>query len=273
MFIAKSLTFYDDKDERGIQIDSPLRQLVHEEILNSVVVRDGSGKRFIPDGIGYITCENFPRYDRAAIFFTELRNGIGAGGSDLISQLQYDYTAFYSSGLVRDFPVYAFQKLIFGSAETIAGCVLLPCDPHRYRWTLRDHRRRCFCRPLYLSEPNRLSLCWRKSLHRPSSLRNRQGLSGFEGMHCRPRRVLLGAFPLDVSSFSEPVAASTINDAIFFQPAPLERGIDLGFIPPFQEVFSCHHRSWRRARVYRTSSARVAREGNIHGVCAVLRQS
>ena len=99
-FITKSLAFYDNEDARRDQLYG-FRNLIHDYCFLSLSIPSGSGRKFITDGVGLVTCSNFPGNPQAATFFTELKNGIGEGGSDPIAQLQCDYTAYYSAVLVR----------------------------------------------------------------------------------------------------------------------------------------------------------------------------
>lgn len=134
-FITKSLAFYENKDARRDQLDV-LRELVHENFLDSRWIPSGSGTKFNPDGVGVIPCQNLLRKPRAAIFFTEVKNGVGEGGSDPISQLQCDYTAFYSADLVRVFPCLHFSKpdfLLSGNHCGMCAAVL------RFSSALLDH--------------------------------------------------------------------------------------------------------------------------------------
>ncbi|KAF8958803.1 hypothetical protein BDZ97DRAFT_1840790 [Flammula alnicola] len=114
--IVNSLAFYDSEDARKIQLDV-LRELVHQQVLDSRVISNGGGKKINPDGAGYTTCQNFPRKDNAAILFTELKNGVGEGGSDPISQSQCDYIAFYSADLRQP----SFSAA-FGTRNADEGC-------------------------------------------------------------------------------------------------------------------------------------------------------
>ena len=106
--ITNSLEFYDNEDARKIQLDI-LRGLVHQQALDSRVIFNGGGKKIKPYSASYTTCQNLPGKDNAAILLTELKNGIGDGGSDPISQSQCDYTAFYSADLVRFVPSPLFK--------------------------------------------------------------------------------------------------------------------------------------------------------------------
>ncbi len=59
---------------------------------------------------GVMTCENLFETPLAAISSTELKNGIGEGGSESYLQSQCDYLAFYSAVLVRVFFCLNFSK-------------------------------------------------------------------------------------------------------------------------------------------------------------------
>jgi hypothetical protein len=99
--VTTSLAFYKDEDARIKEITTAMNVLVGEQALRRAEIMRDNGKHYTPDGSVFVQCEKFARHDEAASAFTEVKNGIGEGGSDPIQQAQCDYVLFYSADHVR----------------------------------------------------------------------------------------------------------------------------------------------------------------------------
>jgi hypothetical protein len=99
--VNKSLAFYPDEVERVGEIKDAMDALVHDHVLQRIELMRDRGKAYRPDGSIVVRCEKFPKRDEAVTSFTEVKNGIGDGGSDPIQQAQCDYILYYSAKAVR----------------------------------------------------------------------------------------------------------------------------------------------------------------------------
>ena len=129
--VTNSLAFYKIKTDRIKNIKFALSVLVDSLVLNEsrVACRDTC---FTSDG--YVTVHCTKLKGIAASTFTEVKNGIGEGGSDPLLQAQCDYVAFHSDEDVSLFLSKALSAANGQIAQGHSRCLLLSCFPH---W---DHR-------------------------------------------------------------------------------------------------------------------------------------
>jgi len=176
-FVINSLALYANETIHMANLDL---RLVHETLLESANFTDA----FSPNGCTRVTCKSLKVALRAVTSFTEIKNGIGEGGSDPIHQAQCDYVAFYSAEAVGLLSLFFRVANHPFSASASSRCISSSLIPHWHCRPLHGHLWCCSRRSFHFSTLDRLYISrWNATSRRPT-LQDRQGSKNFERMHC-----------------------------------------------------------------------------------------
>lgn len=161
--VTGSLAFHKDEDTRIKDITTAMVTLVDEQVFRRTEIMRDNGRHYKPDGCVFVQCEKFPRRDGAATAFSEVKNGVGEGGSDPIQQAQCDYVLYYSAEDVCCSSSLSFSDANCLVASAHSRSMLLSCIFDWDCWSVLDY---LWCRlrgSIHFATPYGILFSWRNT--------------------------------------------------------------------------------------------------------------